>query len=415
MIQTNTDKLLTLIRIRCLLNVCVSLEDNYSSLNTMSCRIEIFPTLFFLECQEDIEADKLNRILNSRFDLEDLHFSKSALIRKVKQVHANYEDVSGRLVDRYLDLALIAKAEEVRISRRRLRLDVHNFVRNIGAFMSQGDDISRVNLESVKSKLVQNLIEASARDSLPPTGSVPEQIMNVPDPTGEITGRTLYLGGNRRRVRDTCIAHNIDTSGTTDCATLYYGGNHNSLVTGKITVSEHQSGGVVKSGDSDRSHDHCAGRNCTQNRNVQQPSNGFVHNLRLPVSIRIQNSLINVLNEPALPALLSSPEDLDSITPAQLLALEDYSNPPVLKNFTEKTHNQCGRRRWGEVQVLADEFWHKWRAKYVSSLQERRKWTHLKKRIRPDVFTLYSIISSGDSYRRGGSVTFVKPHQANTI
>ena len=32
------------------------------------------------------------------------------------------------------------------------------------------------------------------------------------------------------------------------------------------------------------------------------------------------------------------------------------------------------RRRWGRVQHTANEFWSRWRKKYLQSLQERQKW-----------------------------------------
>jgi hypothetical protein len=36
----------------------------------------------------------------------------------------------------------------------------------------------------------------------------------------------------------------------------------------------------------------------------------------------------------------------------------------------------CSRKRWRQVQGLANEFWSKWKKQYLQNLQSRRKWTN---------------------------------------
>ena len=76
--------------------------------------------------------------------------------------------------------------------------------------------------------------------------------------------------------------------------------------------------------------------------------------------------------------------------PLSVESLEDPSGPLPLTPNHILTQRTCGvlpppgafsrsdnniRRRWRQVQWLADEFWQRWRKDYLSTLQARRKWT----------------------------------------
>jgi hypothetical protein len=64
-------------------------------------------------------------------------------------------------------------------------------------------------------------------------------------------------------------------------------------------------------------------------------------------------------------------EDLDVITPNHLLQLKTPENFPPGK-FIEQ--DQYARRRWRQVQYLADVFWKRWTQEYLPMLQRRQKW-----------------------------------------
>ena len=65
------------------------------------------------------------------------------------------------------------------------------------------------------------------------------------------------------------------------------------------------------------------------------------------------------------------PNDLEPLTPNHLLLVRrNESLPPGLfeKNDT------YSRRRWRQVQFLANVFWGRWKREYLPLLQERQKW-----------------------------------------
>jgi len=65
------------------------------------------------------------------------------------------------------------------------------------------------------------------------------------------------------------------------------------------------------------------------------------------------------------------PNDLEPLTPNHLLLLKSESPlPPGLF----KKAALLSRRRWKQVQCLADVFWRRWSREYLPLLQLRQKW-----------------------------------------
>ena len=78
-----------------------------------------------------------------------------------------------------------------------------------------------------------------------------------------------------------------------------------------------------------------------------------------------------ILNNRPLFPLTDDPQDLDPLTPNHLLRLNTaIPFPPCV---TEKA-DVYGRRRWRQVQHLADVFWSRWTREYLPLLQSRQKW-----------------------------------------
>ena len=69
-------------------------------------------------------------------------------------------------------------------------------------------------------------------------------------------------------------------------------------------------------------------------------------------------------------------DTLEPITPCQLLTLKSKVALPSPGLFCRE--DMYGRRRWRRIQHLANEFWTRWRDEFLSTLQERRKWTTTK-------------------------------------
>ena len=78
-----------------------------------------------------------------------------------------------------------------------------------------------------------------------------------------------------------------------------------------------------------------------------------------------------VNSRPLTTDCLSDPS-LEPLTPNHLLTLKSKPILPPPGNF-QKEDVYC-RRRWRQVQHLANEFWTRWKREYLSSLQQRQKW-----------------------------------------
>ena len=69
---------------------------------------------------------------------------------------------------------------------------------------------------------------------------------------------------------------------------------------------------------------------------------------------------------------MTEDDTLEPITPHQLLTLKSKVVLASPGRFCRE--DMYGRRRWRRVQHLANEFWTRWRAEFLSTLQDRRKW-----------------------------------------
>ena len=67
----------------------------------------------------------------------------------------------------------------------------------------------------------------------------------------------------------------------------------------------------------------------------------------------------------------NDPRDLEAITPSHLLLLRSGPGLPP-GNF--RMEDCYSRRRWRQVQYLADQFWQRWIREYLPLLQKRQKW-----------------------------------------
>ena len=80
----------------------------------------------------------------------------------------------------------------------------------------------------------------------------------------------------------------------------------------------------------------------------------------------------SIINGRPITKLSDDPSDPLPLTPNHLLLLR---SGPVLPPgiFVPK---DLYKRRWRQVQYLADVFWSRWLKEYLPALQERQKWLH---------------------------------------
>ena len=86
-----------------------------------------------------------------------------------------------------------------------------------------------------------------------------------------------------------------------------------------------------------------------------------------------------IINGRPLTKLSDDPRDLLPLTPNDLLLLRSGPTLPP-GHFTKQ---DAYRRRWRQVQYLADVFWTRWVKEYLPSLQQRQKWLHPTRNFQP--------------------------------
>lgn len=85
-----------------------------------------------------------------------------------------------------------------------------------------------------------------------------------------------------------------------------------------------------------------------------------------------------ILNNRPITKASDSPDDLDALTPNDiLLPGQKQVGPPVVSDKRDR----YVKRRWRQVQYLADIFWKRWAKEYLPCLQERQKWIQPKRNI----------------------------------
>ncbi|XP_059086776.1 uncharacterized protein LOC131883340 [Tigriopus californicus] len=85
-----------------------------------------------------------------------------------------------------------------------------------------------------------------------------------------------------------------------------------------------------------------------------------------------------IMNSRPLTPVSDDPSDLEALTPNHLLLLK--SGPTFPPGIFERS--DCyGRRRWKQIQYLADLFWNCWRREYLASLLQRQKWTKTQRNV----------------------------------
>jgi hypothetical protein len=77
-----------------------------------------------------------------------------------------------------------------------------------------------------------------------------------------------------------------------------------------------------------------------------------------------------VMNARPITTVTNSQNELEALTPNHLLLMKPATQP---YGISEKQDNYS-RKRWRQVQFLADTFWRRWTSEYLPTLQMRQKW-----------------------------------------
>ena len=93
----------------------------------------------------------------------------------------------------------------------------------------------------------------------------------------------------------------------------------------------------------------------------------------------------NVINNRPLTVVSDDPNDLEPLTPNHILQLRSGPTLPPGKFVRQDLY--C-RRRWRQVQYLADIFWLRWLKEYLPTLQLRSKWLQKQDNVAEDSVVL---------------------------
>ena len=98
----------------------------------------------------------------------------------------------------------------------------------------------------------------------------------------------------------------------------------------------------------------------------------------------------SIVNGRPVTKVSDDPRDMEALTPNHLLLVRSGpSAPPGLFSKDEI----YSRRRWRQVQYLADIFWRRWIKEYLPSLQERQQWNWPRRNFAVDDIVLVADLS----------------------
>ncbi|XP_049331748.1 uncharacterized protein LOC111197647 [Astyanax mexicanus] len=86
-----------------------------------------------------------------------------------------------------------------------------------------------------------------------------------------------------------------------------------------------------------------------------------------------------ILNNRPITTASSDPFDLEPLTPNHILLI---NTQPVLPPGEFSSTDLYTRRRWKQVQYLADLFWKRWTHEYLALMQKREKWSKERENLR---------------------------------
>ena len=120
----------------------------------------------------------------------------------------------------------------------------------------------------------------------------------------------------------------------------------------------------------------------------------------------------SIMNGRPITTVSTDPQDLEPLTPNHLLLLRSESPmPPGLF----RREDQLSRRRWRQVQYLADIFWKRWSKEYLPLLQGRQKWLRPRRNLAVGDIVLVSVENSHRNSWPLGRIVEVLPDKKGFV
>jgi len=124
-------------------------------------------------------------------------------------------------------------------------------------------------------------------------------------------------------------------------------------------------------------------------RAVRKCMKGLLGNPNAPLALETLRTVFyeaaSILNSRPLCPSSDDPKDLEPLTPNHFLLLRSNGTPPP-GVFVE--NDLYSRKHWRHAQYLTNQFWNRWKKEYVPLLQQRHKWTSVKRDLKVDDLVL---------------------------
>ena len=112
-----------------------------------------------------------------------------------------------------------------------------------------------------------------------------------------------------------------------------------------------------------------------------------------------------ILNSRPITMMSSDMNDLEVLTPNHLLLLQSGSSLPC---GIFNSDDNYARRRWRQVQHIANRFWTRWAREYLPALQARQKWTRKQNNLKEGDIVLLVDSSPRSSWTLGRVLETIK-------
>ncbi|KAK0138794.1 hypothetical protein N1851_024656 [Merluccius polli] len=113
-----------------------------------------------------------------------------------------------------------------------------------------------------------------------------------------------------------------------------------------------------------------------------------------------------ILNSRPITKVSGDPQDLEALTPNHILLLRTN---PLLPPGVFSRSDQYHRRRWRQVQYIAELFWKRWLLEYLPLLQERQRWSRARRNFIPGDIVLIADNTAPRSSWLLGRIVEAKP------
>lgn len=121
---------------------------------------------------------------------------------------------------------------------------------------------------------------------------------------------------------------------------------------------------------------------------------------------------VSILNSRPLCPSSDDPNDLEPLTPNHFLLLRPNVMPPPGVFNKDDVYS---RKHWRHAQFIANHFWSRWVKEYLPLLQQRQKWTTVRRDMKVNVLVLVSESTEPRSRWLLGRVIKVFPGKDNRV